>query len=126
MQNFSSWSGTFSLRKISNFLSFYNFYIFVLHIFMVLLHHSDTYFTSCGQSILYSQIYYSHDVLRDFAWKREQRRPRRVCASRWNTSASKSKRNDFHEGIKKKSTGTSRSEIAAVNFASAPCYKRTS
>lgn len=40
--------------------------------------------------------------------------------------SSKRKRNDFHEGIKKKSAGTSRSEIAAVNFAPAPCYKCTS
>jgi len=65
-------------------------------------------------------------LLRDFAWKREQRaRSPRECAMA-NTFASKSKRNDFHEGIKKKSAGTSRTEIAAVNFAPAPCYKRTS
>lgn len=63
-------------------------------------------------------------MLRDFARKREQRA--RTCVSIEYVRLEKQAKRDFHEDVKKKSAGTSRSEIAAVNFAPAPCYKYTS
>lgn len=128
-KNFLNWSGIlFFSQNCQFFLSFYNLYFrhSFCHNFMILLHHSDIYifYFMCVKHLVQSELLQS----RRAPWIRTEKGATTPASSvcEWNTFASKSKRNDFHEGIKKKSAGTSRSEIAAVNFASAPCYKRTS
>lgn len=85
--------------------------------------HISVYAKDFIQSNLYLELLY-YDVLRDFTRKREQRAG--ACESIEYVRLEKQAKRDFHEDVKKKSAGTSRSEIATVNFAPATCYKRTS